>query len=310
MQRIPHIPVLQEPIVEAFRDSEGYIVDATLGFGGHSQALLEANPKIKIIGIDRDREAIAFAKERLAPFQGRVEILRGTFATQLPKLLETYPIAGVLADIGVSSLQLDKRERGFSFESDLLDMRMDQEAPLSAYEVVNHYDLARLQEVLRRYGEVRGAERIARAIIAHRPIASAKELANLIARLLPKKGKIHPATTIFQAIRIEVNRELEELEGLLKALEEHRPPGAKVAIITFHSLEDRIVKETFRRWARNCICPPETFRCQCQKNHALGTIITKRPIVASSSEVAHNPRSRSAKLRLFQFKETNGTRAR
>jgi len=301
----PHIPVLKEAVVNTFKESDGYIVDATLGFGGHSEALLQSNPQIKILGIDRDREALDFSRKRLAPFGERVKLFHGRFSQILPQLLENYPIRGVLADIGVSSLQLDKLERGFSFESDLLDMRMDQSAPLTAADVVNRYDLKELERVLREYGEVREYRRVAYEIVRRRPIRSGKELAAIVESIIPRRGKIHPATQVFQGIRIEVNQELGELERLLESLERFRPEGAKVAIITFHSLEDRIVKGYFKRWARNCICPDENFRCECGKNHALGSIIVKKPITASQEEVRRNPRSRSAKLRLFQFKESH-----
>ncbi len=298
----PHIPVLLDKVVETFKDAKGWVVDATLGYGGHSEALLKAHPAIKIIGIDRDEEAIAFASRRLAPFGERVKIVRGSFAQKIPQILQEYPIKGVLADIGVSSLQLDKKERGFSITSERLDMRMDQESSFSAQDVVNSYSQQELEKIFKEYAEAANYKKIARIIVENRPIHSAKALADLIAKYSPKKGKIHPATTFFQAIRIEVNRELEELEGLLDALESKRPVGAKVAIITFHSLEDRIVKRRFKNWARECICPPEAMRCQCGGGHALGEILTKKPLVASKEEIAANPRSRSAKMRVFQFK--------
>jgi len=300
-EQTPHIPVLLDAVVESFKDQEGYIVDATLGYGGHSEALLRANPKIKILGIDRDPEAIAFSKKRLEPFGDRVEIFRGSFGDVIEELLERYPVKGVLADIGVSSLQLDKKERGFSLQSETLDMRMDPEAPLSAADVVNSYDPKSLERIFRDYGEIRNPKKAVEAIIRARPIKSARELAEILAKALPKKGKIHPATTAFQAIRIEVNKELEQLEKLLDALEKKRPAGARVGVITFHSLEDRIVKNRFKEWANPCVCPPEAPRCTCGRTHSLGTIVTKKPVVAGDEEQRQNPRSRSAKLRVFAF---------
>ncbi len=298
----PHIPVLLEPVVETFRDRKGWIVDATLGFGGHSKALLESNPEIKIIGIDRDEEALAFAKKRLAHFADRIIFMHGTYGTKVKEALQNYEVHGVLADIGVSSWQLDNKERGFSFESETLDMRMDRNASLTAYEVINSYDLEELARVLRNYGEIKKAYSIAKAIISHRPIKSANELAKVAQKIMPKTKKIHPATTLFQAIRIEVNQELQELENLLDTLEEFCPNDAKIAIITFHSLEDRIVKNRFKEWAKDCICPPEAMRCECGRGHALGELLTKKPIVATKEEIASNPRSRSAKMRVFWMK--------
>ncbi len=298
----PHIPVLLEEVVEVFKDVDGYIVDATLGYAGHSYAILQNSPKSKIIGIDKDEEAIAFAKKRLAPFGERVEIVHGNFSQKIEEILRRYEVKGILADIGVSSLQLDKLERGFSMESDVLDMRMDTTAPLSAYDVLNSYSLEELAKIFKEYGEVRQARRVAQEIIAHRPIQSAKQLKEIVERVLPKTKKIHPATTIFQAIRIEVNKELDELERLLDAIERARPKGAHIAIITFHSLEDRIVKNRFKKWARDCICPPEALRCECGRGKALGKIVTKKPITPSAKELAANPRSRSAKMRVFAMK--------
>ncbi len=298
----PHLPVLLDAVVETFGDRKGWVVDATLGFGGHSEALLKSNPDIKIIGIDRDEEALAFAKERLARFKDRVVFMHGTYGTKIKDALQNFEVHGVLADIGVSSWQLDNKERGFSFESESLDMRMDRSANLNAYEVVNAYALEDLIRVLRDYGEIRNAYQVAKAIIAHRPIKSAKELAAIALKSMPKTKKIHPATTLFQAIRIEVNQELHELESLLNALEEFRPKDAKIAIITFHSLEDRIVKNRFKKWAKSCICLPDAMRCECGGDHALGELLTKKPIIATKEEMSRNPRSRSAKMRVFWMK--------
>ncbi|BCD68231.1 16S rRNA (cytosine(1402)-N(4))-methyltransferase RsmH [Nitratiruptor sp. YY09-18] len=305
--QIPHIPVLLDEVVENFKEIDGYFIDATLGYGGHSEALLEANKNIKILGIDQDEEAREFSRKRLEEFGDRIKIYRGRYSEVVPKLLEKFPIKGLLADIGVSSLQLDKAERGFRFDSDVLDMRMDRTNPFTAYDVVNNYSQEQLKEIFYKYGEIRNAAKIAQEIIKNRPIKSAKELAAIASRVLPKKGKIHPATTLFQAIRIEVNQELIELEKLLDALELYKPKGAKIGIITFHSLEDRIVKQRFKEWAKKCICPPQSMRCECEGDHQLGMILTKKPIVATQEEIAQNPRSRSAKLRIFQFRDDNGT---
>ena len=191
-------------------------------------------------------------------------------------------------------------------------MRMDRSAALSAYDVVNGYDRRRLAEIFAAYGEVRGAKRLADAIVAERdkaPIRTAAQLSRVIAQTLPSKGTLHPATLPFQAIRIEVNDELGEIERLLDAIETRHDRGMTVALITFHSLEDRLVKQRFKRWARRCVCPPHLPRCECGGDHALGEVLTKKPITASAEEIRRNPRSRSAKLRLFRFKkESNGDR--
>ncbi|WP_292654460.1 16S rRNA (cytosine(1402)-N(4))-methyltransferase RsmH [Nitratifractor sp.] len=306
-KKSPHIPVLLPQVLESFASLEaGILIDCTLGYAGHSAALLEAHPHLQLIGIDRDPEALDFSQEHLAPYGERVRLLRGSFSEVLPTLLGQEPVAAVLADFGVSSLQLDKRERGFSFESDTLDMRMNPEASLSAYEVVNSYSAERLEYLFREYGEISRARQLAEAIVTerkNRPIVSARELAELGKRILRGKGKTHPATQMFQAIRIEVNDELGEIERLLDALESARPAGAIVSLITFHSLEDRLVKSRFRRWSRECICPPEAPRCTCGGGHALGRELSRKPFVATPEEQRINPRSRSAKLRSFRFKE-------
>ena len=303
----PHIPVLRQAVLESFsRTLPGHIIDCTLGYAGHSSALLAQFDHLSIVGIDRDQEALSFSEQRLEPYTGRYTLYRGSFAQTLPKIKET-PIVGILADFGVSSLQLDKKERGFSFESDTLDMRMDQEAPLTAYDVVNSYTQEKLSYIFKHYGEISQAEKLAEAIIQARtktPIASGKTLSDIARKVLYSGGKIHPATLMFQAIRIEVNDELGQIEGLLDALETRKPSGAIVSLITFHSLEDRLVKNRFKTWAQQCICDPNALRCTCGKNHSLGKVLTKKPIIADKEELAQNPRSRSAKLRSFHFKKS------
>jgi len=304
--KAPHIPVLLEGVLHAFEGiSPGTFVDATLGYAGHSTAILDQHPNLHVIGIDRDEEALAFSQKRLAPWQERVRLIQGDFASVVPTLTEE-PITGLLADFGVSSLQLDKPERGFGFESDTLDMRMDTSASLTAKEVVNTYSHKRLQYLFAEYGEIRAANRLADAVLTERaraPITSARQLSTLARKVLGNPGKIHPATLMFQAIRIEVNDELGQIEKLLDALETLRPAGAIIALITFHSLEDRLVKRRFKAWTQNCICDPHALRCTCGNNHRLGTIPNRKPIVATPAERRANPRSRSAKLRTFVFKE-------
>lgn len=305
----PHIPVLLQEVLLGFKNiKSGYFVDCTLGYAGHSTAILERYEHLKHIGIDRDDEALAFSKDRLSIFKEKSKLYKGTFSTVFP-ILQESPIVGVLADFGVSSLQLDKMDRGFSFASDNLDMRMDSTAELSAYEVVNEYDQEKLEYILNHYGEVRSYKRVASAIIearSQKSIESAKELSDIICSVVPKGGKIHPATLSFQGIRIEVNAELYEIEALLDALEERAKnrelEDTIVSLITFHSLEDRLVKNRYKRWATECICDANAMRCTCGKNNALGKMLVRKPITATKEELKVNARSRSAKLRTFIFK--------
>ncbi len=305
-EKRPHVPVLLEEVLHSFErmPKEGVFVDCTLGYGGHSRAILQTFPGIRLIGIDRDPEAIAYSTRLLSVFADRFEARRGPFSQLLPAILEEERVCGVLADFGVSSLQLDKRERGFSFLSSTLDMRMDPNTSLSAYDVVNTYPQSELERIFREYAEERAYKRAARAVVEARgekAIESGIELADILGRVLPKRGKNNPATALFQAIRIEVNDELGEIRRLLDALESRPPAGAVTGLITFHSLEDRLVKRRFRKWSLSCVCPPGIMRCECGNDHALGAVLTKRPIVAKAEEIALNPRSRSAKLRCFRF---------
>ena len=300
MQDIPHIPVLYNEVLDCFKEIKtGYIIDCTTGYAGHSSGLLNQNSSVKLICNDQDDEALNFSKNRLKDFENRVEFNKGNFENIIKKF-EDYPIRGILADIGVSSLQLDKLDRGFSFNSENLDMRMNQNQSLDASTVINSYSQVELENIFKEYGEIREYKKIASLIVQNRPFYSAKELAEFFYNKLPK-GKIHPATLIFQAIRIEVNDELGVLDRLFKSMEEAKLKDCIVAIISFHSLEDRVVKNYFKKWSENCICPKDAFRCECGKNHSLGEIITKKPIIATNFEIKQNPRSRSAKLRVFRF---------
>jgi 16S rRNA (cytosine1402-N4)-methyltransferase len=302
--QIPHLPVLLDETVKSFQGmGNGYFVDCTLGYAGHSSAILERYPGIRLVGIDRDQEALDFSKKRLACYGDRVELCKGAFSDIFGQLNRS-PIVGVLADFGVSSLQLDKKDRGFGFESDVLDMRMDSLAALSAFDVVNGYSREALEYIFEHYGEITPPQKLTAAILearAKEPIKSAKALSEIALRVLGRKGKIHPATLMFQAIRIEVNDELGEIERLLDALETKGSSGAIVSLITFHSLEDRLVKTRFKKWQEACICGPHAIRCTCGKNHSLGKMLVRKPIVADAAELKKNPRSRSAKLRTFCF---------
>lgn len=297
---IPHIPVLYKETLKAFEDiDEGYIIDCTTGYAGHSSGLLEQNENIQLICNDQDEEALLFSKKRLEPYKTRVLFNQGNFEHVLESF-RGFNVRGVLADIGVSSLQLDKNDRGFGFDGDTLDMRMDQTKSLDASVVVNTYSQNELERVFKEYGEVREYKKVASIIVNNRPFSSAKELADFLSKKM-YKGKIHPATLPFQGIRIEVNDELGVLERLFNSLEEAKLSNCIVAIISFHSLEDRIVKNYFKKWTKSCICPPEAFRCECGNDHSLGKVITRKPIIPTKEEVKENPRSRSSKLRIFKF---------
>ncbi len=298
--QIPHIPVLFQETIAAFENiNDGYIIDCTTGYGGHSEGLLKKYPSISLICNDQDDEALNFSKQRLKDYGKRVTFNKGNFEHVIEKYKDEN-IKGVLADIGVSSLQLDKKERGFGFESPVLDMRMNQNQSLDAAIVVNTYSQHELERVLKEYGEVREYKKVASLIVNNRPFSSAKELSSLLAKKM-HKGKIHPATLPFQGIRIEVNDELGVLERLFDSLENAKLKDCIVAIISFHSLEDRIVKNYFKKWSKSCICPSDAFRCTCGNNHALGKVITRKPIIPTKEEIKQNPRSRSSKLRIFKF---------
>ena len=297
----PHIPVLKDEVLAVFNKTKGLILDLTLGCGGHSKALLESNNKIRIIGFDRDRAAVEFSQKYLQDFGDRIQIKHSNFANALEQINEEP--AGILADIGVSSLQLDNLDRGFSFKSPTLDMRMDTNQSLVAYDIINHYSEAQLRQIFIDYGEERMATKISKRIVkarAKQAIKDAKTLCDIV-HLNITRNKIHPATKIFQALRIMVNDELGELKQLLKQIQLKQYKNTKLAIISFHSLEDRIVKQKFRQWTKNCICHLEAFQCTCGNNHSVGKIITKKPITASQKELYLNKRARSAKMRIFEF---------
>jgi 16S rRNA (cytosine1402-N4)-methyltransferase len=281
----------------------GFYVDATLGAGGHAEALLERAPGIRLLGLDRDPEALALARPRLARFGSRVELAQANFA-DLDRVLEGHPPPdGVLADLGVSSMQLDRGERGFSFRRDgPLDMRMSPNGP-SAADIVATASAEELKRIFREYGEERMAAKIARGIVAERtrgPITSTRQLARIVAGARGGRGgKIDPATRVFQALRIEVNQELVALSRFLAAAANRLNAGGRLAVIAYHSLEDRIVKEAFRRDSGVCLCPPRLPRCVCGARRVL-KVLTRRPVVPSEAERRSNPRSRSARLRVAE----------
>ncbi|VAY88138.1 rRNA small subunit methyltransferase H [hydrothermal vent metagenome] len=296
----PHIPVLFNEIIDTFKNcDEGYIIDCTTGFGGHSEGLLNNNNNIKLICNDQDNEALEFSKKRLSPFKDKIIFHKGNFKNVISKHKD-YKISGILADIGVSSLQLDNDNRGFGFNSESLDMRMDQSQRLNARDVVNNYSQIMLEKIFKEYGEIKEYKKIASLIIENRPFKNAKQLSSLLLQKM-YKTKMHPATLIFQAIRIEVNNELDVLKNLFDSIEKYNLSNCIVALISFHSLEDRIVKNYFKKWTKKCICPVCIDKCECGANHQKGKIITKKPITPTSDETRQNPRSRSSKLRIFKF---------
>lgn len=304
----PHVAVLKNEIKSVFDDlNDGIFVDCTLGYGGHSFEILNSKPNLRLIACDRDGQALEFSSKILAPFKNRIEIYQTNYSNLLTLIdkANIKNIKGILADIGVSSLQIDKNERGFGLNSDFLDMRMNTNDEISAYEVVNSYNEKKLAEILYNNSQLSNAKQIARKIIKEReikPIISAKQLANIANSFVLKNRKISIATLVFQAIRIEVNNELNELEKLLNLIEKSEIKSCILAIITFHSLEDKIVKTAFKKWEKSCICPDFAIKCECGNDHAIGKILTKKPLVASKNEILQNPRSSSAKLRVFEIK--------
>jgi 16S rRNA (cytosine1402-N4)-methyltransferase len=303
-----HRPVLQREVVDLLGpalESGGTVLDATFGRGGHAAALLEEFRNIYVVGLDRDPDALSEGRTHLEPFEGRFDLVRERFQ-ELSSVLErlgTPPLRGVLFDLGVSSPQLDDAHRGFGYRADgPLDMRMDPSQPFSAHDVVNNYPVAELTGVIRRFGEERFAPRIARAIVAHRPIHTTRALAGIVRDAIPvpaRRTGPHPARRTFQAIRIEVNNELEGLEMALPQAIAALQPGGRVAAIAYHSLEDRIVKRTFAAEARGCVCPPDLPVCACGASARI-RVLTRRPVRPSEAEVQDNPRSSSARLRVAQ----------
>ncbi|HZJ83212.1 MAG TPA: 16S rRNA (cytosine(1402)-N(4))-methyltransferase RsmH [Clostridia bacterium] len=302
-----HVPVLFNETIDLLECKPGdIIVDGTLGGGGHAGGILERiGPEGTLIGIDKDPDALMAAKKHLHEFGDSLITVHDNFANIkdiLDKLSVTH-IDGMILDLGVSSHQLDKGDRGFSYQQDApLDMRMDPTQSLDAYKVVNEYTERELMKIISRYGEERWAVRVAKFIVENRPINTTFELTEVIKAAIPaqvrRKGP-HPSKRTFQAIRIEVNKELEILEKSLKASLEMLNPGGRLCVITFHSLEDRIVKNTFRAMQYPCICPPRSPICIC-KRKPIAKVITRKPIIPIEDEVNDNRRSRSAKLRACQ----------
>ncbi len=301
-----HRPVLLRETIESLAvERGGLFVDCTVGLGGHSEAILQTSPDAQVLGIDRDEEALRLARERLAEFDGRFRAVRADFRelTRVLATAEVKAVRGILADLGVSSLQLDSPSRGFSFRHEApLDMRMDMSSGETAAELLGRLSEVEIARLIFEYGEERHSRRIARRIVERReagePVTSTTELAKLVERAIGgKKRRIHPATRTFQALRIAVNRELEGLDQFVADAFDALEPHGRLAVISFHSLEDRIIKRTLLKLSGRCQCPPRLPQCVCGAHQAV-EILTRRPLTPTEDEIAENPRARSAKLRV------------
>jgi 16S rRNA (cytosine1402-N4)-methyltransferase len=300
-----HIPVLLDEVIEGLQARRGGdFVDCTVGLGGHAAAILEKiSPSGRLLGIDADPEAIKVSQDKLSDYGEAVTLVNDNFVN-LEDICGRYhfhPVDGILFDLGVSSLQLNTAERGFSFHLDApLNMRFDPGQGLTASDIVNSFSEQELAKLIEKYGEERHSRRIARYIVQNRPIATTVELARLVEQVLGgKRAKIHPATRTFMALRIAVNSELQNLELALKQTINLLRPGGRLTVISYHSLEDRIVKQFMRYAASNCLCPPGTVICCCGHVPTL-KLISRKVIKPTSLEIESNPRSRSAKLRIAE----------
>ncbi|MCU1466386.1 MAG: rRNA ((1402)-N(4))-methyltransferase [Actinomycetia bacterium] len=310
VEEFSHLPVMAREVVELLSAMPGgMIVDCTVGGGGHSAVLLDARPDVHVLGLDRDVDAVEAARSRLARFGDRAKVVHGGFE-QLGRMVEEHGegelAMGILMDLGVSSAQLDRPERGFSYRFDApLDMRMDSKQLLTATHVVNEYEESELAAVISQYGEERFARRIAHAIVGARPVRTTRELAEIVRDAIPaatRRRGPHPARRTFQAIRMEVNRELPNLaDGLDESVHVIGPRG-RVLVLAYHSLEDRMVKETFGRWAGDDADRdvPAKLPVRPRKPHGLARVLTRRPLRPSAAEVAANPRAESARLRAVE----------
>lgn len=305
-----HISVLLDETIDGLDiKPDGIYVDGTLGGGGHSYEILKRlSPKGRLIGIDQDGEALKAAGERLKEFENQITLVRSNYCEidKVLKELNVEKVDGILLDIGVSSYQLDNLERGFSYKSDApLDMRMDTRQELTAADVVNTYSENELFKIIKDYGEDKFAKNIAKHIVLARkekPLETTKELSEVIKRAIPMKVQAkggHPAKKTFQAIRIEVNQELTVLKESIDKMIDLLKPNGRICIITFHSLEDRIVKTKFRENENSCTCPPNFPVCVCGKK-SKGKVITRKPIIPSEDEIEENKRAKSSKLRIFE----------
>lgn len=305
-----HKSVLLEETIEGLRvKPDGIYVDGTLGGAGHaSEVCRRLSAKGRFIGIDQDQDAIVAASERLAAYKDRVTIIRSNYCYMVDELknLGIHQVDGIVLDLGVSSYQLDNEERGFTYRADApLDMRMDQRQSRTAADIINGYEEKELYRIIRDYGEDKFAKNIAKHIVAARqekPVRTTGELTEIIRRAIPMKIQAaggHPAKRTFQAVRIELNRELDVLRESLDGMIDMLGDGGRICVITFHSLEDRIVKTIFRKNENPCTCPPDFPVCVCGKK-SKGKVITRKPILPGKQELEENSRSKSAKLRIFE----------
>lgn len=298
---IVHEPVLLDEVIHMLAPrAGGRYIDGTVGTGGHTEAILmHSSPDGRVLGLDADPTAVESARRRLAGWGERVILVHSSYVS-VRSVAEAYrfqPVQGILLDLGWSSVQMADAGRGFSFmQEGPLDMRYDPEGTRTAADAVNGLSERELADILWRYGEERQARRIARAIVRNRPLRTTREVAEIIEKVVGRREKIHPATRTFQALRIWVNDELSILEQTLEQLPDLLAPGGVLAVISFHSLEDRIVKNFLRREAMDCICPPESPICTCGHRASL-EILTKKPITPGDEEITRNPRARSARLR-------------
>ncbi|MBM3152038.1 MAG: 16S rRNA (cytosine(1402)-N(4))-methyltransferase RsmH [Chloroflexi bacterium] len=308
---LAHEPVLYQQIITALHPrSGGLYVDGTLGAGGHARGILEAcAPAGSLIGLDVDPQALAIARETLAPYGNRFRLIQASY-TKLGQILHEItspPPDGILLDLGASSMQFDTPERGFSFRDDgPLDMRFDPSIARTASDIVNTFPEKDLVDILYRFGEERNARRIARAIIRNRPVYRTRQLASVIESVSSRHEAQHPAARTFQALRIAVNDELEAITRVLPQAVDAIQAGGRLAVISFHSLEDRIVKEFIRRESRDCLCPPRQPACTCG-HQATVADLSRRPITPAPEEIQRNPRARSAKLRIAEKLVQPGT---
>jgi len=297
-----HVPVLLREVLDGLQvKAGGRYVDCTLGSGGHARGILEKSaPGGRLLGIDLDARAIEVARKQLAPYKQRITLVCDSFV-RLKEIASDHrftPVDGVLFDLGVSSLQLQQRQRGFSFQTEgPLDMRFDLNGEITASHLVNKLSEEKLANILARYGEEPKAKAIARAVARNRPLETTLELASLVVRTVGQRRALHPATKTFQALRIAVNEELKALSEVLPQTLAVVASGGRIAIIAFHSLEDRLVKQFMARESQDCICPPEVPVCACHHRRTL-RVLTRKPIQPSSTDVEQNPRCRSARLRV------------
>ena len=304
LEKFIHIPVLLDEVIAALQvQPGGRYIDCTVGEGGHASAILEnSSPGGQLLGIDLDPQAIAQARERMLPYGREAFLINNDYQNlaEICSTLDFQPVHGILFDLGLSSFQLANTSRGFSFRFDApLDMRFNPAQELTAATIVNTFSEQELAAIIANYGEERRSKQIARSIVASRPLNTTLELAAVVQRAVGIRGRIHPATKTFQALRIAVNQELERLKVALEQSVNLLGFGGRLVVISYHSLEDRLVKEYLNRESRDCICPPRTPACICGHKATL-RLIDKKPIVPSPAEIEVNPRSRSAKMRVAE----------